>query len=89
MTVDTANGLVFVALGNATDQNYGGSRPGTDLYATSLVALDAATGKLRWYYQTTHHDIYDWDVECSADADRSHEGWERRFRRWRNRPSWA
>jgi quinoprotein glucose dehydrogenase len=64
MTVDTANGLVFVALGNATDQNYGGSRPGKNLYATSLVALDAATGKLKWYYQTTHHDIYDWDVNA-------------------------
>jgi glucose dehydrogenase len=64
MTVDTENGLVFVALGNATDQNYGGSRPGSDLYATSTVALDAATGKLRWYYQMTHHDIYDWDANA-------------------------
>ena len=62
ITVDTANGLVFVALGNATDQNYGGSRPGKNLYACSLIALDANTGKLKWYYQTTHHDIYDWDV---------------------------
>ena len=64
MTVDTANGLVFVPLGNATDQNYGGNRLGKNLYATSLVALDANTGKLRWYYQTTHHDIYDWDVNA-------------------------
>jgi glucose dehydrogenase len=64
MTVDTANGLVFVPLGNATDQNYGGNRPGKNLYATSLVALEANTGKLRWYYQTTHHDIYDWDVNA-------------------------
>jgi glucose dehydrogenase len=62
LTVDTANGLVFVALGNATDQNYGGSRPGKNLFACSLIALDANTGKLKWYYQTTHHDIYDWDV---------------------------
>jgi glucose dehydrogenase len=64
MTVDNANGMVFVALGNATDQNFGGSRPGANLYATSLIALDAATGKLKWYYQTTHHDIYDWDVNA-------------------------
>jgi len=64
MTVDSANGLVFVALGNATDQNYGGSRPGANLYACSLVALDANTGKMKWYYQTTHHDIYDWDVNA-------------------------
>ena len=47
MTVDDANGMVFVALGNATDQNYGGSRsPGKNLYSCSLLALDAATGKL-------------------------------------------
>jgi quinoprotein glucose dehydrogenase len=64
MTVDTENGLIFVPLGNATDQNYGGNRPGKNLYATSLIALDANTGKLKWYYQTTHHDIYDWDVNA-------------------------
>jgi quinoprotein glucose dehydrogenase len=64
MTVDTANGLVFIPLGNATDQNYGGSRPGDDLYATSLIALQAETGKLKWYYQLTHHDIFDWDVNA-------------------------
>ena len=62
MTVDPARGLVFIALGNATDQNYGGSRPGTNLYATSLICLNASTGKLVWYYQFTHHDIFDWDV---------------------------
>lgn len=64
MTVDEANGLVFVALGNATDQNYGGSRPGENLYACSVIALEAATGKLKWYYQMTHHDIYDWDANA-------------------------
>jgi glucose dehydrogenase len=64
MTVDTTNGLVFIPLGNATDQNYGGSRPGDDLYATSLIALEAETGKLKWYYQLTHHDIFDWDVNA-------------------------
>lgn len=47
MTLDISNGLVYIALGNATDQNYGGSRPGTDLYATSVIALEAATGKLK------------------------------------------
>jgi quinoprotein glucose dehydrogenase len=62
MSVDTKNGLVFMATGNATDQDYGGTRPGSNLYATSVLALDGDTGKLRWYFQTTHHDIYDWDV---------------------------
>ena len=64
MTVDVPNGIVYIALGNATDQNFGGSRPGKDLYACSVVALDAATGKMRWYFQATHHDIYDWDMNA-------------------------
>ena len=62
MTVDTVNDLVFIALGNATDQNYGNSRPGENLYATSLIVLQASTGKRKWHFQTTHHDIYDWDL---------------------------
>jgi quinoprotein glucose dehydrogenase len=62
MTVDTENDLVFVPLGNATDQNYGNSRPGENLYATSLLVLQASTGKRKWHFQMTHHDIYDWDV---------------------------
>ncbi len=64
MTVDVPNGIVYVAFGNATDQNFGGSRPGKDLYACSVVALDAATGKMRWYFQATHHDVYDWDMNA-------------------------
>lgn len=63
MAVDEKNGMVFMPTGNATDQDYGGSRPGDNLYAASLVAIDGETGKLRWYYQFTHHDIYDWDLQ--------------------------
>jgi quinoprotein glucose dehydrogenase len=62
MTVDSANDLVFIPLGNATDQNFGNSRPGINLYATTLLALQASTGKRKWHFQLTHHDIYDWDV---------------------------
>jgi glucose dehydrogenase len=64
LTVDAQNGLVFVALGNAVDQNYGNSRPGSNLYAASVVALEAATGKYKWHFQVTHHDIYDWDLNA-------------------------
>ena len=64
LTVDNENGLVFVALGNAVDQNYGNSRPGSNLYSASVVALDAATGKYRWHFQTAHHDIYDGDLNA-------------------------
>jgi glucose dehydrogenase len=64
LTVDVENGLVFVALGNAVDQNYGNSRPGSNLYSASVVALEAATGKYKWHFQTTHHDIYDGDLNA-------------------------
>jgi glucose dehydrogenase len=62
MSVDPVNDLVFIPLGNATDQNFGNSRPGINLYATTLLALRASTGKRVWHFQITHHDIYDWDV---------------------------
>ena len=64
MAVDPVNDLVFIALGNATDQNYGGSRPGSNLYATTLLALQASTGKRKWHQQLTHHDVYDWDLSA-------------------------
>jgi quinoprotein glucose dehydrogenase len=64
ITIDQQNGLAFVPFGNATDQNYGGSRPGTNLYSCSIVALDANTGKLKWHFQITHHDIFDWDLSA-------------------------
>jgi quinoprotein glucose dehydrogenase len=64
LTVDNENGLVFVALGNAVDQNFANSRPGANLYAASVVALEAATGRYKWHFQVTHHDIYDWDLNA-------------------------
>ncbi|HWE48707.1 MAG TPA: pyrroloquinoline quinone-dependent dehydrogenase [Bryobacteraceae bacterium] len=62
MTLDAAKGLVFLPVGNPADSFYGADRPGTNLYANSVVALDAATGKLKWAYQIVHHDIFDADV---------------------------
>ena len=62
MTVDTERGLVFIPTGNPGGSFYGGDRPGDNLYATSVVALDAATGAYRWHYQTTRHDVFDADL---------------------------
>jgi quinoprotein glucose dehydrogenase/quinate dehydrogenase (quinone) len=60
---DEKLGLVFLATGGAPPDFYGGKRaPGQDRYGSSIVALDAATGKLRWAFQTTHHDVWDYDV---------------------------
>ena len=62
MTIDTERGLVFIPMGNPADSFYGGDRKGMNLYANSVVALDAPTGKLRWYFQTVHHDLFDFDM---------------------------
>ena len=62
MTVDVERGLVFLPLGSAAYDFYGGDRKGANLYANSIVALDAATGRLRWHHQLVHHDIWDYDL---------------------------
>ncbi len=62
LTVDAERGIVFAPIGTATWDRYGGDRHGDNLYATSLVALDAKTGKLLWHFQAVHHDIWDYDV---------------------------
>ena len=63
-TIDTERGMVFLPIGNAADSFYGADRKGTNLYANSVVALDALTGKLRWYYQVVHHDLWDYDLSA-------------------------
>ena len=63
MSADPALGLVYVPMGNATPDYYGGQRtPEMDKYSSAVVALDATTGKPRWHFQTTHHDLWDYDV---------------------------
>ena len=61
MTVDNKRGIVFVPTGSAVFDFYGGDRVGNDLFADSLIALDAATGKRIWYFQGVHHDLWDRD----------------------------
>lgn len=61
-TIDTERGMVFLPVGNPADSFYGADRKGTNLYANCVVALDALTGKLLWYYQVVHHDIWDYDL---------------------------
>jgi quinoprotein glucose dehydrogenase len=63
MSADEALGLVYVPMGNATPDYHGGHRSAEmDIYSSAVVALDAATGKPRWHFQTTHHDLWDYDV---------------------------
>jgi quinoprotein glucose dehydrogenase len=69
MTVDVERGMLFVSLGTRTPDFYGGSGKGSNLYGSSLAALDGATGKLKWYFQTTHHDNWDYYVTGRAVSD--------------------
>ena len=62
MTVDVERGLVFLPIGCPTSDMYGADRRGDGLYGNSLVALDAATGKVKWYRQLVHHDLWDFDL---------------------------
>ena len=62
LSADEARDLVFVPTTSASPDYYGASRPGENRYANSLVALRASTGKLVWHFQTTHHDIWDYDL---------------------------
>jgi glucose dehydrogenase len=61
MVVDVQRGIVFVPTGSAVNDFYGSDRVGNDLYADTLLALNADTGKLIWHFQDVHHDIWDRD----------------------------
>ncbi|MDB4889984.1 MAG: Pyrrolo-quinoline quinone repeat-containing protein [Gemmatimonadetes bacterium] len=67
MSVDLRRGIVYVPTGSSTPDFYGGARAGENLFANSLVALDAATGKRRWHFQTVHHDILDRDLPAAPN----------------------
>lgn len=60
-SMDEEKGIVFCPIGSASYDFYGGKRTGSNLYANCVLALDAATGKRIWHYQTVHHDIWDRD----------------------------
>lgn len=62
LSADEALGMVYVPLGSPTSAYYGGHRPGDNLFANSLVALDARTGARVWHFQMVHHDVWEYDV---------------------------
>src|SRR5258706_3059814 len=74
-TVDEERGLGFLPIGQPAAQYYGGARHGQNLYSSSIVALDANTGKVRWYFQLTHHDMWDYDAEAAPSLmEVTHDG---------------
>ena len=62
ISVDAERDLAFVPTGSASPDHFGGLRPGPNLYANSIVALRAATGRVAWHFQLVHHDLWDYDA---------------------------
>ena len=61
MTLDDKRGLLYLPVSTPSNDFFGGRRPGQNLFAESLVCLDAATGQRKWHYQLIHHGLWDYD----------------------------
>ena len=62
MTLDERRGLVYLPVSTGSNDFYGGTRPGQNLFAESIVCLDATTGVRKWHYQVVHHGLWDYDL---------------------------
>jgi alcohol dehydrogenase (cytochrome c) len=79
-TYDPASDVVYWPTGNPSAEYYGDDRIGDNLYADCILALDGKTGKLKWYYQFTPHDLWDWDAtETPVLVDASWNGQPRKL----------
>jgi quinoprotein glucose dehydrogenase len=67
MSVDVKRGVVYIPTGSATPDFYGGDRVGANLFANSLLALEARTGRRIWHFQTVHHDLWDRDLPAAPN----------------------
>lgn len=75
ITVDEKRGIAYFPVSSAKYELYGGDRPGDNLFADCLLALDARTGKRLWHFQTVHHDIWDYDPTAAPQlATVKHDG---------------
>ena len=87
MCLDEKRGLVFVPTGSAAFDFYGANRLGDDLFANTLIALNAATGERVWHFQAVKHDLWDRDFPSRPDAGDRAARRARRWMRWRRSPS--
>ena len=78
MSLDPDRGLLFVSTGSPTFDFYGADRPGMNLFGNSVIALDARTGERKWHFQTTHHDLWDYDLPAQPvlARRRNGDGWQ-------------
>src|SRR5262245_5365856 len=83
---DPQQNLIFYGVGNPGPDYHSESREGDNLYSCSIVAVDADTGKVRWHYQFTPHDVHDWDAtQVPILADLTIAGRPRKAVLWANR----
>jgi glucose dehydrogenase len=61
-TIDEQRGILYMAIGGPAANYWGGDRPGANLFANSIVAVDVETGKYKWHFQSVHHDLWDSDM---------------------------
>lgn len=102
LSADPDLGLVYIPVGMPLSDEYGGHRPGDNLFGNSLVAIDAKTGQRRWHFQMVHHDIWDYDTPMApnlmditvngrlrkAIAQTTKQGWVYTFDRATGEPLW-
>lgn len=79
-SADLDLGIAYISVGMPPADEYGGHRPGANLYSTSIVALEAKTGRKAWHFQATHHDIWDYDISMAGNlADLTIDGKARKI----------
>ncbi|MEO8681057.1 MAG: PQQ-binding-like beta-propeller repeat protein [Vicinamibacterales bacterium] len=102
MTVDADAGLVYLPVETPTSDFYGGHRPGDNLFAETLVAVDLKTGVRKWHFQLVHHPVWDHDISSApllvditvdgkpikAVAQPTKQGWLYMFDRLTGKPIW-
>src|SRR5690606_29955605 len=64
MVLDEKRGVVYLGTGSPSVDFYGGAREGANLFANCVLALEAETGELKWYFQIIRHDLWDFDLPC-------------------------
>jgi quinoprotein glucose dehydrogenase len=101
-SADAELGLVYIPVGMPLMDEYGGHRPGDNLFGNSIVALDVKTGKRKWHFQMVHHDIWDYDTPMAPNlldvnvdgrprkvlAQTTKQGWMYVFDRATGEPIW-
>ena len=101
-SADPELGIVYIPVGMPLMDEYGGHRPGANLYGNSIVALDVKTGARKWHFQMVHHDIWDYDTPMAPNlmdvrvngqvrkvvAQTTKQGWVYAFDRVTGEPIW-